>query len=185
MALPNPIPMPTGHVSSTTSQADGIVARRMPNTPISARPIVIARRVPMRAARYAATGANRPIQRTGIVPSSPTTACEVPNASWIEGINGPTPTIWGRNVSAARNNATSVAVGRLVTSSERNQRRAQIGRRRPQHDGHFSSLRSRLRMSRAETSTCLRASRPAALRLPERIASISLTWRSAACSGSM
>ena len=31
------------------------------------------------------------MQSTGIVPSSPTTACEVPNASWIDGISGPTP----------------------------------------------------------------------------------------------
>src|SRR4051812_6560042 len=54
------------------------------------------------------------MQRTGIVPSSPTTACEVPNASWIDGISGPTPTICGRSVSAARNSATSVAVGRCV-----------------------------------------------------------------------
>ena len=51
MALPNPIPIPTGQVSSTTSQADGIVARRMPKTPIRASPIVIARRVPILAAR--------------------------------------------------------------------------------------------------------------------------------------
>ena len=50
-ALPSPIPMPTGQVRSTTSQADGIVARSTPKTPISASPIVIARRVPIRAAR--------------------------------------------------------------------------------------------------------------------------------------
>ena len=92
-ALPSPIPIPTGQVRRTTSHTDGIVARRMPKTPISASPIVIARRVPILAARYAATGANRPMQRTGIVLSSPTTACDVPKASWIIGISGPIPTI--------------------------------------------------------------------------------------------
>ena len=51
IALPNPIPIPTGHVSSTTSHADGIVARSTPKTPISASPMVIARRVPILAAR--------------------------------------------------------------------------------------------------------------------------------------
>ena len=50
-ALPSPIPIPTGQVSRTTSQADGITARRTPNVPISASPIVIARRVPILAAR--------------------------------------------------------------------------------------------------------------------------------------
>ena len=46
--------------------------------PISASAIVIARRVPICAARYPATGAKSPMQSTGIVPSSPTTACERP-----------------------------------------------------------------------------------------------------------
>ena len=55
--------------------------------------------------------------------SSPTTACDVPNASWIDGISGPIPTICGRSVSAARKSATSVAVGRARHVSERDQRR--------------------------------------------------------------
>ena len=83
-----------------------------PNVPISASPIVIATRVPSRAARYAATGANSPMHSTGIVPSNPITACDVPRSSWIDGISGPIPTIWGRSASAARNSARSVAVER-------------------------------------------------------------------------
>ena len=59
------------------------------------------------------------MQSTGIVPSSPTTACEVPKASWIDGIRGPTPTICGRSVSAARKSATRVAAGRCVTRTSR------------------------------------------------------------------
>ena len=39
------------------------------------------------------------MQRTGIVPSSPATACEMSRSSWIAGISGPTPTIWGRSAS--------------------------------------------------------------------------------------
>ena len=202
------------------------------------------------------------MQSTGIVPRRPTTAWDVPNASWIEGISGPTPTIWGRSVSAARKSATRVAVGRLVTfrraerarvrcreasrgraapstsswkcgargvrierclvgvpledeeaalvvrvavrvvleaaglgARERHQPPQQLRHRvalalvrHPAHgedDGHAPALFRCARISLAETSTCLRASRPAALALPERIASISFTWRSAACSGSM
>src|SRR5690349_13677958 len=117
--LPRPIPMPTGQVSRTTSQTDGIVARRMPKTPIKESPSVIARRVPIRAARYAPTGAKRPMHSTGIVPSSPTTACDVPNPSWIFGIRGPTPTICGRSVRAAKKSATSVQAGRRLTRTRR------------------------------------------------------------------
>ena len=95
-AFPRPIPIPTGQVRRMISHAEGTEARRMPKTPISASPIVIARRVPIFAARYAATGAKRPMQRTGIVPRRPTTACDVPSASWMDGIRGPTPTICGR-----------------------------------------------------------------------------------------
>jgi tetratricopeptide (TPR) repeat protein len=42
-------------------------------------------------------------------------ACEVRRSSWSSGIKGPTPTICGRSASAARNNASSVAVARCST----------------------------------------------------------------------
>src|SRR5262249_58786027 len=40
------------------------------------------------------------------VPSRPMTACETARSCWIDGKSGPAPTIWGRNVSPARNSAT-------------------------------------------------------------------------------
>ncbi len=101
-ALPSPIPIPTPHVSSTITQAPGASARRTPNVPISKRPSVIARRVPIRAARYAATGAKSPMHSTGIVPSIPTTTCGASRSSSIAGKSGPTPTICGRSANAAR-----------------------------------------------------------------------------------
>ena len=137
-AFPRPIPIPTGQVRRMISHAEGTEARRMPKTPISASPIVIARRVPIFAARYAATGAKRPMQRTGIVPRRPTTACDVPSASWMDGIRGPTPTICGRKVRAARNSATSVAAGTMLHVNERNQRgalpRLEQRERLPEHE---------------------------------------------------
>ena len=77
------MPMPTPQVSSTTRAALGASARSTPNVPINASPIVIARRVPSRAERYAATGANSPMHSTGIVPRRPTRACDAPVSSWI------------------------------------------------------------------------------------------------------
>ena len=85
-------------------------------------------------------GRTGPCRGHGIVPSRPTTACDVPNASWIDGISGPTPTICGRSVSAARKSATSVAVGRLVTSHERDQRRT-LPRREPRQGPASTSSR--------------------------------------------
>ena len=105
IALPIPMPTPTGIVSSTTVQALGESARAMPTSPISASARVIARRVPTRAARYAASGAKIPMQSTGIVPSRPAIACVVPSPCWMLGISGPTPMICGRSARAARNNA--------------------------------------------------------------------------------
>ena len=81
--FPSPIPTPTPQVRRTTSTAAGASARSRPNTPIRTRPIVIARRVPSRAERYAATGANSPMHSTGIVPRRPTRACDAPVSSWI------------------------------------------------------------------------------------------------------
>ena len=70
----------------------------------------IARREPMRPERNGAGGANNPMQSTGIVPSSPATACETPRSVWIAGSSGPMPTSCGRSVSAARNSATRSGV---------------------------------------------------------------------------
>ena len=111
--------MPTGQVSSTTSHALGTTARSTPKTPISTRPIVIARRVPSRAERYAATGAKSPMQSTGIVPSRPASACEASRSSWISSISGPTPTICGRSASAARNSPASATTDERGVSGPR------------------------------------------------------------------
>ena len=107
IAPASPIPIPSGKVSSTTPAAPGTSARAIPNAPIRASATAIAFRVPIRPERYGAGGANSPMQSTGIVPSSPATACETPRSCWIEGSSGPTPTSCGRSASAARNRATS------------------------------------------------------------------------------
>ena len=70
----SPMPTPTGNVSRTTSAASGAPARASPNAPISARQPAIATRVPSHEETGAATGANSPMQSTGIVASSPATA---------------------------------------------------------------------------------------------------------------
>ncbi len=81
VALPIPIPIPSGSVSATTSHVVGPSPRRTPNTPIRTSPIVIASRVPSQAESDAPTGANRPMQSTGIVPSSPAIAWDVSRSS--------------------------------------------------------------------------------------------------------
>jgi hypothetical protein len=87
------MPIPTGHVKKTTSATLGASARATPKTPIRMTDQVIAERVPIRALRYAAGGANSPMHSTGMVARRPTTACVVCRPSWISGRSGPTPTI--------------------------------------------------------------------------------------------
>src|SRR5581483_5223531 len=58
------------------------------------------------------------MQRTGIVPSRPATACGTSRSSWISGISGPTPTIGGRRARPARNRpARKATPGRLTPRS--------------------------------------------------------------------
>ena len=109
--------MPTGHVKSTMSAALGATARPNPKTPISTIDQVITARVPIRALRYAAGGAKSPMQRTGIVASSPMRACVVSRSSWISGRSGPTPTICGRSVSATKKSPASIEAGGMRASS--------------------------------------------------------------------
>ena len=105
-ALPRPIPIPIGTVITMTPIAPGTTPRAMPNTPISTSAAPTAPREPIRPERNGAGGANSPMQRTGIVPSNPATACETPRSLSIDGRSGPTPTSCGRRVRAARNSAT-------------------------------------------------------------------------------
>ena len=58
------------------------------------------------------------MQRTGIVPSSPATACVVARLSWIDGSSGPTPTICGRSVSATKKSPARIGAGRMRSSSQ-------------------------------------------------------------------
>ena len=124
----SPMPTPIGHVRRTTSQIPGATARARPKTPISATASPSAVRVPTRPASHAAGGAKSPMQSTGIVPSRPTTACGASRSSSIAGKSGPTPTICGRSVRAARESASS-ARPRAVTRSCRSYRRARRRRR--------------------------------------------------------
>jgi len=101
------IPIPTGSVSASSSGTPGTTARAMPNTATAATHSVTAVRRPLRRANGAAAGANTPMHSTGIVPSSPATACETPRSSWISGSSGPAPTSCGRSASAATNSAAS------------------------------------------------------------------------------
>ena len=105
----SPIPTPIGKVSASTSGAPGAAARSRPNAAMPARQAPIAARVPSRAATCAAGRAKRPMQSTGIVVSSPATACETPRSSSMSGTSGPTPTSCGRRASAARKSAARTA----------------------------------------------------------------------------
>src|SRR5207244_2536192 len=97
------------HVSRMTRTMPGTTARPRPKAPISAIDRKIPARVPIHLTTHGAAGANRPMQRTGIVPSRPITVCETPRSSWISGKIGPAPTICGRNVNPARKSAASIA----------------------------------------------------------------------------
>src|SRR5262249_44754358 len=94
-------------VKRITPAAPGAVALAIPNPPISARQTAMASRVPYRCETRGAGSANTPMQRTGIVVSSPATAWETPRSCWISGISGPTPTIGGRSARPARNRPAS------------------------------------------------------------------------------
>src|SRR5262249_54008693 len=109
IAPPRPMPAPSPQVSRMTRTMPGITARPSPKTPISAIDRKMPARVPIERATHGATGANSPMQRTGIVPSRPITASETSRSSWISGKIGPAPTICGRNVSPARKSATRIA----------------------------------------------------------------------------
>lgn len=62
-----------------------------------------------RAASRAPGRAKSPMQRTGMVASSPAAACDLPRSSWMRGTSGPIPTSWGRRARAARARAASCA----------------------------------------------------------------------------
>ena len=77
-ALPRPMPMPIGMVRAIRAPALGAKARRTPPNATSATATVTARTAPMRCASTGAGGAKMPMQSTGMVTSSPATACETP-----------------------------------------------------------------------------------------------------------
>ena len=100
------MPIPTGIVSRMSARrARARTRARCRTRRSSASAAASACREPSRCERNAAGGAKRPMQRTGIVPSRPATACEVSRSSWIAGISGPMPTSCGRSASAARKSA--------------------------------------------------------------------------------
>ena len=84
-----PIATPIGNVSASTPAIPGAPARATPKTAIAPRHRPIASRVPERLESRLAGGANKPMQRTGIVASSPATACETPRSSSISGMQRP------------------------------------------------------------------------------------------------
>ena len=72
------MPIPIGIVSAISAPAFGANARSTPPNATSATATVTARTAPMRWASTGAGGAKMPMQSTGIVTSSPATACETP-----------------------------------------------------------------------------------------------------------
>ncbi len=112
--LPIAMPMPIGTVNAMTPAAPGASERAMPAMPIVSSTSVIARVAPTRAASGPAAGANRPMHRSGIVPSSPVTACETPRSLSIASTSGPIAMICGRSASAASAIPASTSLGRLV-----------------------------------------------------------------------
>ena len=101
------MPTPTGSVSRSSSGAPGTAARASPNSATAPTDTPTTLRSPARLASGAASGAKAPMHSTGIVPSSPATACETPRSAWMSGSSGPAPTSWGRSASAATNSAAS------------------------------------------------------------------------------
>ena len=99
--------MPIGSVRASSTTMPGATARPRPATAIASRQPAIAARSPQRPETSPANGANRPMQSTGIVPTSPATACETPKSSWMSGMSGPAPTSWGRRATAASSSAAA------------------------------------------------------------------------------
>ena len=117
--LPIAMPMPIGSVRAITPSAPGIRARATPASPIVNSTIVMARVAPTRAASGPAAGANTPMQRSGIVSSSPVTVCETPRSLSIESTSGPMAMISGRRASAESTIPASISPGRRAVPTGR------------------------------------------------------------------
>ena len=93
------------------------------------------------------------MQRTGIVPSKPATACVVCRLSCIVGSSGPMPTICGRSVIATKNSPASIHAGRTRLSSH-----VEAGRS-PASDSNSVSLFLRVVVDVADVASLLEIGR--------------------------